>query len=648
MCGIAGTISRRADRSAAELASLASSMGDTMRHRGPDGAGTWVDERAGVALAHRRLAIIDLTDDGAQPMTSADGRWVLTYNGEVYDHDDHRRSLQQRGVRFRGASDTEVLVEAIAAWGPQAACERTDGMFAFAAWDRQERRLWLARDRFGEKPLYYGEVDRALWFGSQLAPIERGLGRRLPPDVDALGSLLRWKYIPEPLCALEGLHKLPPGSITSWSAAGGQAPVTTWWSAPDAARRAGRDQLDVDLDGAAALVEEALVASVRRRMVADVPVGAFLSGGIDSTSVVAAMRLADAGPVRTYTIGVEDPDYNEADAARAIAEHLDVEHTEAYVTETDALELIPQLPTMYDEPFADSSQLPTALVSAMARQHVTVALTGDGGDELFGGYNRHFWSQAIEARLSPIPAPVRSTVGRAMRRVPQDRWQGAVNRAAAVGLAPEVRRAGAQAHKFGRLLEAGDADAAFTALLEHWPAAGAIVLGADVHDPPLDVVRGIDGVAARAMLRDTLHYLPGDILHKVDRAAMAVSLETRVPFLTPAVFDLAWRLPDEVKVSGTEGKRALRAFVGRHVPTALTDQPKTGFGVPMGRWLRTELKDWAERLLHEVAAQHDDVVNAGPLLKAWHSHLTGDDRGLHLWDALALLAWLDHRATTAA
>ncbi|MEB3222880.1 MAG: asparagine synthase (glutamine-hydrolyzing), partial [Candidatus Sericytochromatia bacterium] len=537
MCGIVGVLGRHAG--AEQVAAMAAHIA----HRGPDGAGTWIDPEAGVALGHRRLAILDLTPGGAQPMASASGRLVIAFNGEIYNFQALREQLAGLGHAFRSTSDTEVLLTGLEQWGLEATLQRLVGMFAFACWDREARALWLARDRAGEKPLYYAWSNGTLLFGSELKALRAHPAFDDALDPDALAAMLRLNHVPAPRTIYRHAAKLPPGTclvVRPGEAPGAPVP---YWSAISAARTA-RQQPWREGDAAAEEAVAALLGEVvAGQMLADVPLGAFLSGGIDSSLLVALMQAQHHEPVKTFTIGFPDAAYDESAAARAVARHLGTAHTEWIVTPEDALAVILRLPTLYDEPFADSSQLPTHLVAALARRHVTVALSGDGGDEVFGGYNRHVWGPRLWRRLAPWPLGMRRGLARAVRAMPPGVWDGVLGAAGHLVPTLRLRLPGEKVHKATRVLEAPSPDGLHQRLLAHWAAPEAMVCGAGVAPPPeAQDWSGFD-LAERFMLLDTLGYLPDDILVKVDRATMAVSLESRAPYLDHRLFELAWRLP---------------------------------------------------------------------------------------------------------
>ena len=621
-------------------------MREQLAHRGPDAKGEWLDADRGLALGHRRLSILDLSEEGAQPMVSATGRWVIAYNGEVYNFGAIRDELAAEGARFRGGSDTEVMLAAIEAFGLTAAVRRFVGMFAFALWDRHEGVLWLVRDRLGIKPLHWARAtDGSLVFGSELKALVAHPRFDDAIDRSALAAYLRFNCVPAPHTIYRSARKVRPGVILRFSTPESEPSEEVYWSATDVAHAGLSDPFAGSEAEAADAVEAALRDSVRLRMIADVPLGAFLSGGIDSSIVVALMQSLSARPVRTFSIGNERRDYDEAESAGRVARHLGTEHTSLVVSGRDALDVVPELPRMFDEPFADSSQIPTYLVSRLARQHVTVSLSGDGGDELFGGYNRHFWGPSIWSAMRRVPRTARSGVGRALQALRPGAWDRVAGAVGGVG----VRLPGQQVHKLAGVLDARDATDLYRRLCSHWRSPLELVLGASQEAERFEPGHIGGGVAEDMMLTDLLTYLPDDILTKVDRASMAVSLEARVPILDHRVVELAWRLPLEHKVRGREGKRVLRAVLARHVPRELWDRPKMGFGVPVGDWLRGPLRPWAEDLLAEPRLRREGVFDADPIRAAWREHLAGTRNWQHhLWDVLMFQAWHEGRATMNA
>lgn len=644
MCGLTGFLSHSGfDPSAAQF--RAEAMADAIRHRGPDDGGAWVDGDAGIALGHRRLSILDPSPAGHQPMLSASGRWVLAYNGEVYNHLALRHRLEGEGAApaWRGHSDTETLLACIEAWGIERTLQASVGMFAIALWDRSERQLVLARDRIGEKPLYYGWQGDTFLFGSELKALLAHPAFNAAIDRGAVALLLRHNYVPAPYSIYQGIHKLPPGTFLRLG--GGQRAVepVSYWSLADVAERgmaqpfAGSDAEALDA------LERHLGDAVRGQMVADVPLGALLSGGIDSTVITALMQANSSRAVRTFTIGFDEKQYDEATHARAVATHLGTDHTELRLSGAHALALVPQMPAMYDEPFADSSQLPTHLVMKLARQHVTVALSGDAGDELFGGYNRYFLGPKTWDGIRRLPPAFRRALGAALTAVPAP----TVNRL----LGPLAGRRGIalpgdKAHKLGaRLRHVRSIDDLYVSLVSEWPDPAGMV-GAGNLPPNLldDRARWpkLHDPVARMMALDGLTYLPDDILVKVDRASMAVSLETRAPFLDRDVIEFAWSLPMSMKLRDGRGKWILRELLDRHVPRELIERPKMGFGVPLDQWLRGPLREWAGDLLAEDRLRREGYLRPEAITRTWQVHLRGDGSfGYRLWSVLMFQAWLD-------
>ena len=634
MCGIAGFLDLKRRTGADDLAAAATAMADILIHRGPDGGGAWQDADAGVAVAFRRLAIIDISPAGDQPMHSGDGRFVLVYNGEIYNFRELRRELEDAGVAFRGHSDSEVLLEGIARWGVAATVKRLIGMFAFAAWDREERELWLVRDRLGVKPLYYGLTGDLFLFGSELKALRAKDGWQPRLDRDALASFARFNYVPAPRSIYAGIHKLEPGALLRFKP-GGEPRIQRYWDLAAVAAQPRRDMSDAE---AIAEAEELIGDAVARRMIADVPLGALLSGGVDSSTVVALMQQASGRPVKTFTVGFSDSDFDESSHARAVAAHLGTDHTEIMLSPEDARALIPTLADCHDEPFADSSALPTRLVSQIARRDVTVALSGDGGDEAFLGYNRYRVAAQAWRRAERLPAPLRRAAAGALRGVPTAAWDGLAR------LLPAARRptlAGDKMHKLAALLGAADADAVYKQLVSHWRDPQALVPGGrDTAAPVWEAARRIPDFAERMAFLDTATYLPDDILTKLDRASMSTSLETRVPLLDHRVVEFAWSLPKRMRLRQGQGKWLLRQVLYRHVPRALIDRPKAGFAVPIAAWLRGPLRGWAEDLLDERRLREDGLFAPAPIRAAWADHLAG--RGNHwqaLWGVCMAQAW---------
>jgi len=642
MCGLTGLVALGG--TADELMETVRRMRDSLAHRGPDDWGEWVDAASGVALGFRRLSIIDLTPAGHQPMASASGRYVAMLNGEVYNFEALRRELQQGSLApaFRGHSDTEVMLAAFDAWGVGAATERLLGMFAIAVWDLEERRLHLIRDRMGVKPLYYGFAGGTFVYGSELKALRAHPRFDRAIDRGALALYLRYMYVPAPFSIFEAARKVMPGTILTFDAASRTTSTTVYWSARDAATRGVQNRFRGTEEDASHELERILLDAVRLRMVSDVPLGVFLSGGVDSSLVTALMQAQSASPVRSFSIGFEDEAYDESRFAAAVARHLGTDHTEMVVTGQDAIDVIPRLPAIYDEPFADSSQIPTHLVACLARKHVTVALSGDGGDELFGGYTRYFVGQKVFGRLASLPRALRPAVGRLLGGFPARTWDRILGLASPV--LPEALRQprlGDRIHKVARMLTAGDPDAMYFELISHWSnvVIGVSERGNALHDrqawPPLD-----DPIE-RMMYFDQISYLPDDILTKVDRASMAASLEAREPLLDSRLVELVWTLPLSMKVRAARGKHVLRRVLDRYVPRTLIDRPKMGFGVPLEEWLRGRLRPWAESLLDPAVLRNQGLIDPVLVRAKWDQHLSGRaDWKYHLWAVLMLQAWL--------
>lgn len=653
MCGLTGFHSLKATTTEA-MRHTASRMADELTHRGPDDAGVWIDERCGLALAHRRLSVLELSQAGHQPMLSQDQRWVLAFNGEIYNHLELRERLEAEGCApvWRGHSDTETLLACAAAWGIEKTLQASVGMFALALWDRQIKQLVLARDRLGEKPLYWTWLNGALMFGSELKALRRHPAFHTSINRAALASYLRHGYISAPHSIYEAVYKLPAGHWLSFDlAASSQAELARpipYWTVSQAVSSGLQNPFEGTPEEAVDALEQLLSDSVRGQMLSDVPLGAFLSGGIDSSVIVSLMQAHSTRPVRTFTIGFDDGRYDEAPHARAIAQHLGTEHTELYVTPQDALSVIPSLPRIYDEPFADSSQIPTLLVSKLTRAHVTVALSGDGGDELFGGYNTFQYAPALWRRIQRVPRPLREAAASLLAAAPASSWDALLNRlpkAARMG----QRLNGDRLTKLSTLLASVGEREFYRRLSSHWVRPGELVHGAEESSTPLTeptALPATDCFEHNMMAASAAMYLPDDILVKVDRAAMAHSLEVRVPMLDHRVVELAWRMPLTWKIRAGEGKWPLRQLLYRHVPQALMERPKKGFSLPLADWLRGPLRDWAEALLEPARLQREGYLNVQPVQQAWHQHLAGhQDHSSRLWCVLSFQAWLQEQGT---
>ena len=684
MCGFAGFLSSQPG-GLDGLEVLAADMANAIAHRGPDDSGAWVDEQAGIALGHQRLSIIDLSLAGHQPMASSEGSFVMAFNGEIYNHLELRKELEKNPhpspfpareeVRWHGHSDTETLLAGFEAWGIEATLNKTVGMFAISLWDVRNRTLHLARDRFGEKPLYYGwagsGAGRVFVFGSELKALRAFPGFDNPVCRQALAQYMRFMYVPAPRSIYQDVYKLEPGCVlTITGAPPAEAPaqplrpsaiyetltMSRWWSLADVVQAGAQKPITDEMEAVNAL-EQRLADAVRLQSLADVPLGAFLSGGVDSSTIVALMQQQATRPVKTFTVGFEEAGFDESPHARAVAQHLGTDHAELFVTAAEAQAVIAQLPAMYDEPFADSSQIPTHLVCRAARQHVTVALSGDAGDELFGGYNRYFWGPRIWTKLSWLPYPVRQALGVAISAVPVAGWD-ALSRPANA-LLPGVKgiaQAGDKAHKLAaRLRGVRDLDDLYLSLVTEWQDPAQVVRGDSggtlvepsslLADPlPECDLAGVANSSLRMMYRDSMTYLPDDILCKVDRAAMAVSLETRAPFLDHRVAELAWQLPIGMKIRSGQGKWALRQALYKHVPSELIDRPKAGFGIPVGQWLRGPLRPWAESLFDQNRLNAEGYFYPAPIRKKWAEHLAGQrDHTASLWAVLMFQAWVQQQ-----
>lgn len=635
MCGIAGLVLKTGG-TRQNLMRRANAMNSAIAHRGPDGEGVWVDEAAGVALAQRRLAIIDLSETGAQPMVSASGRFVITYNGEIYNFQDLRKELEAEGIPFRGTSDTEVLLEAWSHWGQAALVPRLNGMFAIALWDRQHRQLTLVRDPFGIKPLAWCSNGDGFFFGSEIKALSADPSCPRTLDQASVAAYLRHGTIPAPWTIYQGIHKLPPGSILTWKP-GEEPDIKTYWSPRDKALEGQHSPDAMSIDQAADFGEKLIGDAVQRQMIADVPLGAFLSGGIDSSLVVALMQQHATRKIDTFTIGFEEHAWDESSHAEAVAAHLGTRHHTLRTSGRDALALVDTIAGIYDEPFADSSQLPTVLLSRLVRQHVTVALSGDGGDEVFGGYARHGWGQNLRRYQSAFPGPVRRMAAAGIGALPTSWLDGLLaitgqagdhgghrlKRAMAMGAAADF----ASGYRQMTSLTLDPANL-MRSTREH---------NAKAHDP--ETVADLPDCLTRMQVTDAMGYLPDDILVKVDRASMSTGLEVRVPLLDHRIWEWAMRTPQYHRRKGNTGKVLLRSILARHVPPALFERPKAGFAVPLAKWLRKDLRDWAENLL-KPAHLEDCGLDSDTIKSLWTAHLAGtEDHAPLLWSILMLVSW---------
>jgi asparagine synthase (glutamine-hydrolysing) len=658
MCGIAGFVGGNWS-SDDQAKAILRQMIAKLKHRGPDHQDAWTDPEAHVGFAHSRLSILDLSSAGNQPMHSPSGRYVITYNGEIYNHREIRAKLGDGGFagEWRGESDTETLLAAIERWGVRTALGHSIGMFAFALWDRQTRTLTLARDRLGEKPLYYGRQRQgeAFLFGSELKAIAQHPCFRSEVNPHALKELLRYNYIPAPSSIYRGIAKLVPGTFLTLKDTHPEPTIETYWSANELAERGVANPVALTEEEATVRLETLLECAIRRQMIADVPLGAFLSGGVDSSAVVAVMQKLARRPVKTFTIGFNEKDYDEAEHAKAVALHLGTDHTQLYVTPEQARSVIPMLPRIYDEPFADSSQIPTYLVAALAREQVTVALSGDGGDEVFGGYNRYLYTAELWGRISALPKSVRAAAARALTLASPSAWTAFGNRTRRfLPRLARVDRLGDKVHKGASLMTSQSVQDLYLGMTSHWRDPDSIVTSPDQSSSVTSksVPSFALGPIERMMASDLVGYLPGDILVKVDRAAMAVSLETRVPFLDPDLIEFAWSLPLRYRLRRGTTKWLLRQLLYRHVPGQLVERPKMGFGMPIGSWLRGPLREWAEELLDERRLRNEGYFRPEPIRQMWEAHLNGAvDEEHRLWIVLMFQQWADangHQAINVA
>lgn len=667
MCGLTGIWLSQERPETATLLRLVAPMTKALFHRGPDDSGEWVDAEVGVAIGHRRLAVLDLSSAGHQPMASKSNRFIIAYNGEIYNHNSIRSELIAEGFLpvWRGHSDTETLLVAIEAWGLNVTLKKCVGMFAIALWDKKNRTLQLARDRLGEKPLYYGWVDGAFIFGSELKSLRAYARFDAPICREALAQYLRYLYVPSPRSIYKRIYKLEPGCILKIAEAPIEAPLqkplkpgetvgnlslSRWFSLADSTQLHVKEVNEPGTSEKEIInqLDAVLAESVQQQSLADVPLGAFLSGGVDSSTIVSLMQKQSIRPVKTFTIGFDEAEFNEAPYAQKVAKYLGTEHHEIRVTSRMAQEVIPSLPWIYDEPFADSSQIPTYLVCQSARQHVTVALSGDGGDELFGGYNRYVWAPRIWNRLSPLPFSARKLLSKGLSAIP-------VNKLSSIGTpfvggSNGILRLGEKVHKLANCLyDANDIDSMYRNLVSEWVDPANLVIGENgesVVEPLGTIEENISFLNLEQplpmMFKDTMTYLPDDILCKVDRAAMACSLETRVPFLSHRVLEKAWQLPLEMKIRDGTGKWALKQVLYKYVPKELIERPKTGFSIPLGQWLRGPLREWAEVLINEKRLLLEGYFKPTPIRKVWAEHLSGRrDHTAKLWSVLMFQAWLE-------
>ncbi len=649
MCGLAGFISPRTQFSNDELNRIVVDMADMLQHRGPDDAGSWCDQHDGIALAHRRLSIIDLSKHGHQPMISTTGRYILSYNGEIYNFQEIKKQLLAEGAWFSGDSDTEVLLEAIEYWGIESSLKKLVGMFAFAVWDKTDKVLYLARDRIGEKPLYYGWHHSSFLFASEIKALKKFPLWKPEIDRHALSLYMRYSYIPAPCSIYKKLKKLRPGTFLKIPLARMQdesvIPVE-YWSATDVIQAGINAPFTGSEEEAISSLHHLFRTTIENKLISDVPLGAFLSGGIDSSLIVSLMQEQSQIPVRTFTIGFDEKGFDEAQDAKAVARHLGTEHTELYVKPREAMDVISELPHIYCEPFADSSQIPTWLVSRLAKQYVTVSLSGDGGDELFCGYNRYYWARSIHQKTARLPAGLRMGISHSIQRVPPemlDRLFGFLSK----GIPGRYRyhQAGDKLHKIAKVLSAKDKSEVYQQLISQtlYPEQLVIGLTESACAMPMPEMESMHEHFEHYMMHlDLLGYLPGDILTKLDRASMAVSLEARVPFLDHRIIEYAWKLPLSVKLKGRQGKWILRQILNRYIPQSMIDRPKRGFGIPLAQWLKGPLKEWAEQLLSASRLEQEGYLNIACASRLWDEHQSGKhDHSAILWNILMFQSWLD-------
>jgi len=624
-------------------------MMSAIKHRGPDDEGFWHDSKFNVCLGHRRLSILDLSVQGHQPMVSFSNRYVIVFNGEIYNHLFLRESLKKSNIdiSWRGHSDTETLLACIDTWGLEKTVKKCSGMFAIALFDKKDNSIYLVRDRMGEKPLYYGIQNGVFLFGSELKALKKHSAFQGEIDRNSLALQLKYNYIPTPYSIYKGIKKLIPGTILKVDTSNKYASIdaignpTAFWSLKEVATNAQSNIYTGNAIEAVNDLDKLLSQSVKGQMEADVPLGAFLSGGVDSSLIVSLMQSQSSSPVETFSIGFKEEGYNEAVYAKQIAQHLGTKHTELYVSAQDAMNVIPKLSSLYDEPFSDSSQIPTYLVSAMTKESVTVSLSGDAGDELFGGYNRYLWTRKIWNKVKYMPSSVRKFIAWGMTSVSPMVWNKILCQIVSMPLP------GDKIHKLANLLPAKSAEDFYFHLISHWHDVDNVVIGSEYLVAPVasnSTKLDLGSIEQDMMYLDSTSYLPDDILTKVDRAAMGVSLETRVPFLDHHVVEFAYQLPLSMKIQNGESKWILKQVLDKYIPRELMERPKMGFGVPIDSWLRGPLRDWAESLLDESRLKQEGFFHAELIRKKWNEHLSGNcNWQYHLWDVLMFQAWLENQ-----
>ncbi len=646
MCGITGIFLPGGD---CHFREQLSKMAVTISNRGPDDSGFWHDQEKGIGFAHRRLSIIDLTTSGKQPMESYSGRYVIVFNGEVYNYKELKKDLENENIQWQGSSDTEVMLAAIDCWGLETAVRRFNGMFAFALWDKKKCILSLCRDRLGIKPLYYAKIRKGLLFASEIKAIKAHSDYRAEININALGSYLRYNYIPAPDTIFKNTWKLKPGNMIHFSCFDIKNNVIKssecYWDIKGIAYANQKSSFKGTDKDAIDELDVLLNDSVKKRMISDVPLGAFLSGGIDSSTVVSIMQAQSTQKINTFSIGFDEDGYNEAGYAKKVASYLGTNHTELYLSQKDAIEVIPKLPNLYDEPFSDASQVPTFLVSKLAKQHVTVSLSGDGGDELFGGYNRHFLISTIWGKIGKINPAVRKFVAEFLQRlspVQLNELMYKFNKI--IPLNKRIDRAGDKISKFSEILHLKTPEAIYESLCSNWKNPASVLVGAESRTELGKMRTDIEffDISHKTMFWDLITYLPDDILTKVDRATMGVSLEGRVPILDHRIVEFAWRLPLEMKIRKNRGKWILRKVLDKYLPKQYTDRPKFGFGIPIDTWLRKDLRDWAENLLNRKKLDSEGFFNTDIIRTVWKEHLSEKkNQQYQLWNILMFQSWIE-------
>ncbi len=640
MCGIVGFLNKNTHNHThkiADSAKLIATMTDRLAHRGPNDGSTWINQKAGIALGHRRLSIIDLSSTGKQPMHSQNGDYIIVYNGEIYNFIELKKQLTAKNHHFYGQSDTEVILALISEYGFETALQRMSGMFALALWDNKNKTLSLARDRIGEKPLYYGIINNTFVFGSELKALQAYPNFNNPINRKSLMLFMQYGYVPTPHSIYEEIYKLTPGTTLTISASTLHTLPTpkTYWSAIDIAQTNLANNLELTDVQAIETTDQLLNAIIQKQMIADVPIGAFLSGGIDSSLIAALMQANSSQPIKTFTIGFHDQAYNEAHFAKAIAKHLHTDHTEFYVDAQQALSIIPQLPSIYDEPFADSSAIPTILLAQLTKQQVSVCLSGDGGDEIFGGYNRYLLAQTLWQKLSYLPYHIRLSIQKLLLSISPSRWHQLLK-------FTTIPMIGDKLHKFASIVAIKSPALFYQQLISQWPNANNLVKNQIIsnHQTLLQEIESMNFIE-KMMITDTISYLPDDIMVKIDRATMAVSLESRAPYLDHQLIELMWKLPLHMKIRNSTSKWLLRQILYKYVPQHLIDRPKMGFGIPLDVWLRGPLRDWAESLLNKALIEQQGYLQAAPILEKWQEHLSGKRNWQYqLWTVLMFQAWM--------